>query len=1143
MNDAYQLLFEASPHPYLVLRTDPSFTIRAVNSRYLSATGTDRHAIVGKGLFEVFPDNPVDGTATGVSDLKISLERVLREKVQDVMGVQKYDIPSQQANGAFEVRYWSPVNTPVFDENGSVVMIIHHVEDITDFVLVRECVSRDASIVQETAQAHSQRLEAEVLRRASEVKDANRQIKAMMELARKTEAALQQSEEQFRSSFENAAIGMALVATDGRWLQVNQALSDMLGYSKEELSSLTFQDITYPDDLATDMEFVQEMLGGLRKTYQMEKRYLRKNGDLVWVLLSVSLLRDKRGSPIHFISQVQNITESKKAEVAVAASEKEFRLLAEVMPQIVWITRADGWNIYFNHQWVDYTGLTLEESYGHGWNKPFHPDDKQRAWDAWQNAVNNNVPYSLECRLRRADGEYSWWLIRGAPMLNENGTIEKWFGTCTDINEIKAAEQELRISATAFDVQEGIVITDANEIIVRVNRAFIESTGYSAEELIGKTPRMLQSGRHDNTFYEEMWRSLRESGAWQGEIWDRRKNGEIYPKWLSIKAVEEKDGAVTHYVGSHTDITERKAAEDRIRDLAFYDPLTRLPNRRLLMDRLQRTLTSSMRSGHEGALLFVDLDHFKTLNDTLGHDKGDLLLQEVAQRLTTCIRDTDTLARLGGDEFVIVLEDLSKNPEDAAAQAETVSEKILGTLSQPYLLAGHEHHSTPSIGITLFGDQRENIAALMKQADIAMYQAKAAGRNTMRFFDPDLQVAIQARTAMEKDLHQGIEDGQFILYYQPQVEGRRVIGAEALIRWRHPERGMVPPIEFISLAEETGLILPLGLWVLESACTQIWAWAERAETADLTLAVNVSARQLRQTNFVGEVLSVVGRTNADPRKLKLELTESMLVDNIEEIIAKMNALRSHGIRFSLDDFGTGYSSLSYLKRLPLSQLKIDRSFVMDVLTDPNDAAIARTVIALGQSLGLKVIAEGVETEAQQEFLAEHGCCTYQGYLFGKPIPAEEFEKLVASMPEQKSSSSAGADVINGLRIMVIEDEPAILMALQLLLEGWRCEVLGAASGEEALVIGEQERWRFDAIIADYRLGAGMSGTQTASEFGRRSRRPIPTLIVTGDTAPERIEEIHASGFEIMHKPIFPEDLARKMAHILLWGEREIALNL
>ena len=454
-------------------------------------------------------------------------------------------------------------------------------------------------------------------------------------------------------------------------------------------------------------------------------------------------------------------------------------------------------------------------------------------------------------------------------------------------------------------------------------------------------------------------------------------------------------GGLVGILGIARDITERKAAEKQIESLAHYDSLTGLPNRRLFLNRLDRALAWRRRTKHEGALLLIDLDNFKTLNDTFGHEVGDLLLRQVADRISACANDGDTVARLGGDEFAVMLEDLGETVEEAAARVIALSDKISAALSQHYIISSQEHRCTASIGAALFGENFDAANELLKRVEIAMYQAKAGGRNTMRFFDPDLQVAVQQRVALEKDLRQGIAEGQLLLHYQPQVvSDGRIVGAEALVRWRHPERGLVSPAEFIPLAEESGLILPLGEWVLETACNQIVAWSARPETAHLTLAVNVSARQFGLADFVGRVLALVERTGADPRRLKLELTESMLADNLDDIIEKMSALKAVGASFSLDDFGTGYSSLSYLKRLPLDQLKIDQSFVRDVLTDPNDAAIARTIVALSESLGLSVIAEGVETAEQRDFLARSGCHAYQGYFFSRPLPLEAFEDLV-----------------------------------------------------------------------------------------------------------------------------------------------------
>lgn len=441
------------------------------------------------------------------------------------------------------------------------------------------------------------------------------------------------------------------------------------------------------------------------------------------------------------------------------------------------------------------------------------------------------------------------------------------------------------------------------------------------------------------------------------------------------------------------DMTERQQAEDQIKNLAFYDPLTQLPNRRLLMDRLRITLASSNRHQRLAALLFVDLDNFKTLNDTLGHHQGDLLLQQVAQRLLTCVRESDTCARLGGDEFVVVLDDLGADPLAAASQAEAIGQKILKLLNQNYLLGTYNHHSTPSIGVTLFGrGDDDTIDEPLKRADLAMYQAKAAGRNALRFYDPHVQAAVNARMALESSLRQAVEQQDFVLYYQPQVAwAGEVSGAEVLVRWRHLERGIVSPAEFIPLAEDTGLILPLGQWVLTSACKQLARWAFHPQRQHLTLSVNVSERQFRQADFVEQVLTTIRQTGARADHLKLELTEGLLVTQFDDVIAKMSALKAHGVGFSLDDFGTGYSSLAYLKRLPLDQLKIDQSFVRDILVDPNDAAISNMVVVLAQSLGLSVIAEGVETEAQRAMLASQGCHHYQGYLFSRPLPLQDFE--------------------------------------------------------------------------------------------------------------------------------------------------------
>ena len=559
---------------------------------------------------------------------------------------------------------------------------------------------------------------------------------------------------------------------------------------------------------------------------------------------------------------------------------------------------------------------------------------------------------------------------------------------------------------TSFSEQQAI-LSNVQVGVIFVRDRKIQLANRHAEQIFGYPPGEMQGLIVSDIYQSDDQLSAIESrsvaaitsidGRYEEELRLKRRDGSLFWARISgcaLDATLPQAGSIWVY----EDITLKKAAADEIEKLAFYDPLTLLPNRRLLMDRLRQALSGSVRHGRHCALLFLDLDQFKTLNDTLGHDKGDLLLQQVAKRLAMCIREGDSLSRLGGDEFVIILENLSGSVTEAAAQTQSVGEKIMATLSQPYQLGIYEQHSTTSIGIALFNDVENRESAmedLLKQADLALYQAKGAGRNTLRFFDPEMQAIVTARAELESGLRDAVLKNELRLHYQVQVDANGgKTGAEALVRWQHPNRGMVSPAEFIPLAEETGLILPIGRWVLETACTQLATWALRPEMSHLTIAVNVSARQLRQRDFVEEVLAILDHTGARAQHLKLELTESLLVHDVEDTISKMCELKAKGVSFSLDDFGTGYSSLSYLKRLPLDQLKINQGFVRDILTDPNDASIAKMVLILAESLGLAVIAEGVETEDQKIFLAEQGCHAYQGYLFSRPLSLEAFEAFM-----------------------------------------------------------------------------------------------------------------------------------------------------
>lgn len=570
-----------------------------------------------------------------------------------------------------------------------------------------------------------------------------------------------------------------------------------------------------------------------------------------------------------------------------------------------------------------------------------------------------------------------------------------------DVTARRRAQQHLMLlEGSIARLNDIVIITEAAPFrspgprIVFVNDAFERRTGYTREEVLGQTPRILQGPDTQRAQLDRIRVALEQWERVRVDLINYTKAGEPFWVDLDVSPVWDETRRLTHWVAVGRDITERKRDEEKIQYLAFYDPLTQLPNRQMLLDRLQEAVGDN---GHarEGALMFIDLDNFKVLNDTLGHQKGDLLLQQVGRRLRNCVAHGDLVARLGGDEFVVLIENRPEKPLDPLTAARIVSQRILDALGEPYVLPGYLHHSTCSVGVTLFGKMPSSVSELLKQADLAMYQAKAAGRNAVRFFDPEMQAVATANAALASDLRQAWRDNHLHIEYQPQVgmDGR-MNGVEALLRWEHPTRGIVAPGQFIPTAEETSLIIPIGHWVLDAACAQLALWALRPDREHLTIAVNVSVRQFRHPEFVEEVVGCVRRAGIRPDRLKLELTESLLADNLESTIAKMRSLKDMGVRLSVDDFGIGYSSLSYLKRLPIDELKIDREFVKDILSDANDAAIAGTIIGLCRNLGLDVIAEGVETQEQRDFLARQGCRRYQGFLFCKPLPIEQLEAFI-----------------------------------------------------------------------------------------------------------------------------------------------------
>jgi len=811
---------------------------------------------------------------------------------------------------------------------------------------------------------------------------------------------LEKAKQKLGSIFDSVNDGIELISMDGLILDMNQINYSRMGYTREEVIGKPLAQFNTPENASRIKQRIEQITKEEVATFESAR--ISKDGLVIPLEVNSRII--ELDGELVFLGMSRDITERKQAEMALFESEQRWRFALEGAGEGVWEINLQTNEIKLSRQCEEILGYAEGEfgNDGNKWRNGIHPEDSARALETLQAYLESKTKvYFNEYRLMCKNGQYKWVLARGMVVQRDaEGKPLALIGTLSDISKRKLLESDLRISAIAFESQEGMSITDAEGIFLRVNSAFTNITGYSPEDVIGHSTSLLKSGRHDKNFFAAMWENLKLFGYWEGEIWNRRKNGEVYPEHQTITAVKNAEGIVTNYVSTLTDITLTKAAEDEIKHLAFYDPLTRLPNRRLLLDRLRQALASIGRSGRTGALLFIDLDNFKTLNDTLGHDIGDILLQQVASRLELCVREGDTVARLGGDEFVVMLEELSKVALEAAEQTKTVGNKILSALNQPYQLGEHEYHNTPSIGVTLFNSSLQEIDELMKQADIAMYQSKKAGRNTLHFFDPKMQESINARAIIERELRSALVKRQFQLFYQIQMKEVeedglfRPCGAEVLIRWNHPTRGLVSPAEFIPLAEETGDILAIGQWVLDGACAQLMKWQSNHQTRDFALAVNVSAKQFRQTNFVNQVQATLQRHSLNPRLLKLELTESLLLEDIEKTIATMNALKEIGIQFSLDDFGTGYSSLQYLKRLPLDQLKIDQSFVRDIASDSSDKAIVRTVIVMAQSLNLNVIAEGVETKEQLAFLMNNSCYHFQGYLFGKPMPIEQFEELL-----------------------------------------------------------------------------------------------------------------------------------------------------
>jgi diguanylate cyclase (GGDEF)-like protein/PAS domain S-box-containing protein len=947
--ERYRTVFDTSPNAIVVSRLSDGVVIDA-NQTYLEAAGYVRDQAIGRTTLEL-------GIWANAADRQRLIDSLLRNNE-----CRDMDFQSIRRNGE---PFWMRISASLIEIAGDKC-IVAFAQDISE------------------ARAAEERLAA-----AAE--------------------ALRLGEERYRTVFDTSPTSILVGRlSDGVIIDANRTFLDWTKYERNEVVGHTTLELGIWANAADRQKLVEALLRN-SVCRDMEVQSTRRNGELFWMRLSASLI-EIRGCPC-IVAFAQDITEARAAGERLAAaasalrlSEERYRTVFQTCPDAVSITRVrDGVVLDANQAFLDSAGFEHNEVVGRTlqdlaiW---VNESDRLKLIDA---VDNHGSVQDLEVLSRRKNGEIFW--IRLSASLIEIEGVQCRLTFAKEISDVKAAEESLASATEALLASEERYRTVFHTSLdcitlshlgdgryIDVNKAFLDLIGIEPEEIVGRTSTDLGIWAHPETRTEIAQILRRDSSIRDFQTQFVKKDGERI--WVLISASVIEIGGLSCVVSVVRDISGAKAAESTIHSLAFYDPLTGLPNRRLLFDRLQQTLFSADRSGQSKALLLVDLDNLKTLNDTLGHHMGDLLLKEVARRIATCAHEADTVGRLGGDEFVVILDDLSEVAEEAATQAKAAGQEILTAISQPYLLENRECLTAASMGVTVFGDRENSPDNILQQADIALHLAKANGRNTLRFFSPALQAVVNAQALLEKDLRLAIKTKQFMLYYQPQVERGRLTGAEALIRWRHPSRGIVSPDEFIPIAEESRLILPMGDWVLETACKQIASWAGRHETERLTIAVNISALQFRQPEFVERVLAALDRTGANPKCLKLELTESMLVENIEDVIAKMAELKSHGLSFSLDDFGTGYSSLAYLKRLPLDQLKIDRSFVRDMLVDLTSGAIAQTIISLGRAMELSVVAEGVESEEQRGFLAGLGCHCFQGDLFSPPLPPEEFEAFL-----------------------------------------------------------------------------------------------------------------------------------------------------
>lgn len=825
-----------------------------------------------------------------------------------------------------------------------------------------------------------------IIRNTTEQTIANAEMRRLSEVAKQT------------------TNGVVITDKNGFVVWINEAFTSISGYSISDMMGKRPGELLQGVD--TDALTIQKMSEALAKSqgFNVDVLNYSKEKKSYWVRIACSPLLDETGVLSGYIAIETNVTKEKQDEEIIRNSENLLRAVIDANSIGTWRLNLQDNQLIINDKWATLLGYELDElmpTSRSTWERLTHPDDLNYCAVEIQKHADGLIPlYEANIRMKHKSGEWLWINTRGrVSSRTADGKAEWLLGTHYDINDQIRAESSLdekskQMQAIVESMLDGVISIDSKGIVLTFNQAAERIFGYASAEIIGRNISILMGSphreHHDNYLSNYINRGISDITGRIRELDALHKDGSTFP--IELGVVEVEVAGDINFIGIVRDITQRKKRDQEIHQLAFYDSLTQLPNRRLLLDRLQSAIAHSSRDNKFAALMFLDLDNFKNLNDSAGHDKGDLLLCQVAERLVNSVRKGDTVSRLGGDEFVVLVIDLSQDKETAANQVESLAQKLITHLTREFELDGLTYNSSASIGVTMFNNADISKEELLKQADMAMYKAKEAGRNGVQFFDPKMQVAVSSRALIIHDLYEALNHKQFTLFYQKQVDKHaKVIGVEVLLRWFHPKKGMISPAQFIPLTEETGLIVPISEWILHQACETLAKWEANPATSELTVAVNISVVQFSKKDFVQKVLSALKSSGANPRLLKLELTETLLASNIPDVKSKMTELQQYGVTFSIDDFGTGYSSLSYLKQLPLNQLKIDQSFVRDILDSSNDKAIAQAIITLASSMGLEVIAEGVETEAQRELLLFMGCNTYQGYLFGKPCRLEELK--------------------------------------------------------------------------------------------------------------------------------------------------------